>query len=73
MKTAGDSARRAAPTVPGTAARARECPRCGARFECGANAGSCWCASLPPLARLPAAPPGDCLCETCLREELSRC
>jgi hypothetical protein len=46
----------------------RACPRCGAVFVCGNEAGakSCWCAELPPVLSVPGAG-GDCYCPTCLR------
>ena len=42
----------------------KTCPRCGARFVCGASTGNCWCATLPPLPPEEAA--GDCHCPACL-------
>jgi iron complex transport system substrate-binding protein len=47
--------------------RGKLCPRCGANFSCGPQAGNarCWCDELPPLP--PSAAPGaDCLCPACL-------
>jgi hypothetical protein len=43
------------------------CPRCGARFVCGAHAndGPCWCARLPPLPVAPD-PAYGCLCPDCV-------
>jgi len=42
------------------------CAGCGARFECGLQAGveRCWCVELPPLTPVPDQ---SCLCPTCLR------
>jgi hypothetical protein len=51
------------------------CPRCGAAFTCGMEAGlpECWCASLPAGFAVPAADAGaGCYCPTCLRELLSQ-
>lgn len=47
------------------------CPRCGAGFTCGMQAGlpECWCASLPPLAAIPDSKLG-CYCPDCLRSFL---
>jgi len=39
------------------------CPRCGARFACGASQ-ACWCGQFPPLAGARAG--GGCLCPKCL-------
>ncbi len=46
----------------------RSCPRCGAAFVCGMDAGKprCWCADLPPLPVDPDIP--GCLCPDCLAE-----
>lgn len=46
----------------------RACPRCGATFVCGNEAGAptCWCAELPPVLSLPANGAG-CYCPACLR------
>lgn len=46
----------------------RNCPRCGKRFVCGAEAGAarCWCAELPPLPVDPSI--AGCLCPACLAE-----
>jgi len=58
-------------TPPEAAPRgASACARCGARFECGMQAGTapCWCAALPPLD--PASGQG-CLCPACLRAALA--
>ena len=44
----------------------KTCPRCGARFECGAHTGYCWCAALPPLPLPPEETAGDCHCPACL-------
>jgi Cysteine-rich CWC len=45
------------------------CPRCGRRFGCGVDSGSCWCAAAELDAaareRLAAAYEG-CLCPDCL-------
>jgi cysteine-rich CWC protein len=45
------------------------CPLCGAQFECGAGEAECWCAALPGLAPIPGR---DCLCRSCLEEELKK-
>ncbi|MDR1063507.1 MAG: cysteine-rich CWC family protein [Azoarcus sp.] len=42
------------------------CPRCGARFNCGAHTGKCWCAALPPLLPVPASGEAGCYCPACL-------
>ncbi|CAI08580.1 cysteine-rich CWC family protein [Aromatoleum aromaticum] len=44
------------------------CPRCGAAFTCGMEAGSptCWCAALPPMEAIPDAGTG-CYCPNCLK------
>lgn len=44
------------------------CPRCGAAFTCGMEAGlpACWCASLPPMDGIPDAGIG-CYCPNCLK------
>ena len=46
-----------------------ECSACGRAFECGADAGACWCAQIdlgaPARERL-AATYDDCLCPECL-------
>lgn len=53
--------------------REASCPRCGARFGCGVNAATCWCAGLEALAA-PAGPAdgsgASCYCPRCLRELL---
>jgi len=53
----------------------RLCARCGANFECGAAAGSCWCEAVEvPLAtstRL-RGEFEDCLCANCLAAEVAR-
>jgi hypothetical protein len=54
--------------IAGGAPRAESCPRCGARFECGANTARCWCASLPALRELPGGLGSSCLCPNCLAE-----
>ncbi|MBK8120474.1 MAG: cysteine-rich CWC family protein [Sulfuritalea sp.] len=60
---------------PGTEAGAdtNTCPRCGARFRCGMEAGDheCWCASLPALPLPDTSGPGSlaaasCFCPLCL-------
>lgn len=65
-------------TATTTPAPTNVCPRCGAEFRCGMEAGDqeCWCASLPALLPLPApagadAPAASCLCLSCLRESLA--
>jgi iron complex transport system substrate-binding protein len=43
--------------------RMKNCPECGAAFEC--KMGGCWCADFPPLP--PSTVPGaDCFCPECL-------
>jgi hypothetical protein len=44
----------------------KTCPRCGAVFVCGMEAGTspCWCAALPPQPVDPDIP--GCLCPDCL-------
>ncbi|MDR0701943.1 MAG: cysteine-rich CWC family protein [Azoarcus sp.] len=44
----------------------KTCPRCGARFHCGAHTGKCWCAALPPLLPVPAPGEAGCYCPDCL-------
>jgi len=58
--------------APDGAARAESCPRCGARFECGADAARCWCASLPALREPPPEPGSRCLCPKCLAGLVAR-
>lgn len=50
------------------AAPANRCPRCGAGFTCGMQAGlpACWCAAMPPLTAIPDAAIG-CYCPDCLK------
>ena len=44
------------------------CARCGTHFDCGSEAGSCWCAQEDFRLPLPPAGSGeDCLCPICLR------
>lgn len=45
----------------------RSCPRCGAVFVCGNEAGaaSCWCAELPAVLPVPGVG-GGCYCPECL-------
>ena len=47
------------------------CPRCGAAFVCGMQAGqaSCWCAELPVLQKAAEGVEG-CYCPDCLRQLL---
>ncbi|MDR2261144.1 MAG: cysteine-rich CWC family protein [Azoarcus sp.] len=45
----------------------KTCPRCGARFACGAHAGHCWCEDLPPLLAVPDRG-AACHCPACLME-----
>lgn len=51
------------------------CPRCGAGFECGANAGRCDCFGIRLTdawrAELAARYPDRCLCMRCLRDVMS--
>ena len=58
----------------------RNCPRCGAVFVCGSEAGSdhCWCADLPNIVPLDGiAFPGEervydgCLCPDCLHIQIA--
>ena len=46
----------------------KACPRCGAVFVCGMDAGKprCWCADLPPLPV--DATVAGCLCPACLAQ-----
>jgi hypothetical protein len=48
------------------------CPRCGARFVCGAEdgRGECWCMKRPALLIEPGAAEG-CLCPACFDRALS--
>ena len=48
------------------------CSSCGARFECGGQAGAshCWCAELPRV--LPVDLEQSCLCPACLKPALQR-
>jgi len=54
--------------LTGRRAGERNCPRCGAVFVCGNEAGaaSCWCAELPPALPVPGVG-GGCYCTDCLR------
>lgn len=54
--------------LAGRHAGERTCPRCGARFVCGMEAGEkrCWCAELPAIVPSDPARAG-CLCPACLR------
>ncbi|MCX7178138.1 MAG: cysteine-rich CWC family protein [Proteobacteria bacterium] len=44
------------------------CPRCGAAFICGMDAGqgACWCTTLPALAV--TLPESGCFCPDCLKQ-----
>ncbi len=44
------------------------CPRCGAAFECGREAGKnrCWCAQLPRVLPVPDDT-ARCYCPACLK------
>ncbi|CAN7538023.1 cysteine-rich CWC family protein [Trinickia sp. LjRoot230] len=44
------------------------CPRCGAAFECGREAGrtGCWCADAPKIDAARIVPGMPCLCPRCL-------
>jgi hypothetical protein len=45
------------------------CGRCGRRFGCGIDAGSCWCAEVtvePARRQRLAEEYDDCLCPSCL-------
>lgn len=44
------------------------CPRCGAAFICGMQAGgdACWCAAFPAAFAVPAAGAAACYCPRCL-------
>jgi len=57
-------------SVQAPGVRLKQCPRCGARFPCGADAGpgKCWCDSFPVLS--PPIPDFDCLCPECLAKAL---
>ncbi|WEN43353.1 hypothetical protein CKCBHOJB_02972 [Thauera sp. GDN1] len=50
------------------------CPRCGARFTCGMQAGepACWCAAYPAAFAVPeagaVAVDAGCYCPRCLAE-----
>ena len=48
------------------------CSACGARFECGGQAGAshCWCAELPRI--LPVDLEQKCLCPACLEPVVQR-
>jgi hypothetical protein len=46
----------------------KSCSTCGARFECGAGTGSCWCGTLPAIMPLDVAQ--ECLCPPCLKAAL---
>jgi len=43
------------------------CARCGASFDCGASAGTCWCMNEAHRLPMPIAANEDCLCPACLR------
>ena len=43
------------------------CARCGTSFECGANAGACWCMNESYRLPMPDAADTSCLCPACLR------
>jgi hypothetical protein len=48
----------------------RTCARCGAPFGCGAEAASCWCATVdvpPDVVRTLNQGYDGCLCPECLR------
>jgi len=65
MKTGGEQ-RNECQTGP---MREKQCPACGARFEC--YAGGCWCGavSLSDAARARLGQQyADCLCPACLRQ-----
>lgn len=58
----------------GDCAASATCPRCAARFVCGAHAASCWCETLAvlDLKRRPEDLLGNgCLCEACLHAAIS--
>jgi Cysteine-rich CWC len=48
------------------------CSACGARFECGMQAGKekCWCAELPAVMPMSDVA-GGCYCPACLRERIA--
>ena len=49
--------------------RSLTCARCGAAFECGSTADTCWCAAEDfRLPMPPADSTEDCLCADCLRK-----
>jgi len=49
----------------------KTCRHCGSLFSCGASLidENCWCGSFPAILPVPAQ--GECLCETCLKKEIS--
>jgi len=47
----------------------KTCARCGAAFQCGAGAATCWCRELPPVGPFSDE---DCLCPKCLRAEADK-
>ncbi len=55
-------------SIPGNTVSGNVCPRCGATFTCGMQAGhaTCWCAGLPHLPPPDPATPG-CYCPDCLK------
>lgn len=51
-----------------SAPQTNTCPRCGAAFTCGMNAGQepCWCTILPLLST--PLPDAGCYCPACLKQ-----
>lgn len=46
--------------------RVVKCGSCGQNFECGSQAGFCWCSDLKKVEKLPSEY-FDCLCDKCLK------
>ena len=55
------------PTGQGLPLRRITCARCGTPFECGVNAGACWCMEEAYRLPMPDDRAADCLCPGCLR------
>ncbi len=53
---------------PAQALRRIRCDACGSEFDCGADAGVCWCMSMRPLPMTDQSDTAaaDCLCPACL-------
>ena len=56
-----------APTDSTLPLRRLACARCGTSFECGADAGACWCMDEAYRLPMPDAAVADCMCPACLR------